>query len=217
MAACKERFWGGRTCSDIRPLCSVIWGFASCSSRVLCAFYCISVFPCEYTIPICTSGKFLGYRLPIASHLQKSLLPYNQIRLVQHLWVFIFVFIFTCKVVLPSPLWPEILSFFKDLVCSWTLIHVSGLAWVSSTIVLHNPVAPNTLGYAVKQFSLYFISDNGEETQETELCTKWRHFCSVRVFDCDNTELWIFKVQLIEVLFHLIYSRWFSATTQRLR
>lgn len=42
-------------------------------------------------------------------------------------------------------------------------------------------------------------------------------FCNVRVFDRDNGELWIFKVQLIEVLFHLIYSRWFSATTQRLR
>lgn len=34
-------------------------------------------------------------------------------------------------------------------------------------------------------------------------------FCNVRVFDRDNGELWIFKVQLIEVLFHLIYSRWF--------
>ena len=49
---------------------------------------------------------------------------------------------------------------------------VSGLAWVSSTTVLSNTVAPNTSGYAVKQFSLDFISDNGEEAQETELCTK---------------------------------------------
>lgn len=60
-------------------------------------------------------------------------------------------------------------------------------------------------------------SDNGEETWEREICTEQRDFCDVRAFDRDNGELWIFKVQLIEVLFHLIYSRWFSATTQRLR
>lgn len=72
---------------------------------------------------------------------------------------------------------------------------------------------------AGNQLSLDFLSssDNGGETWETEICTKQRHFCNVRVFDRDNGELWIFNVQLIEVLFHLIYSRWFSATTQRLR
>lgn len=60
-------------------------------------------------------------------------------------------------------------------------------------------------------------SDNVEETRETEICTEQSAFCNVRVLDRDNGELWIFKVQLIEVLFHLIYSRWFSATTQGLR
>lgn len=72
---------------------------------------------------------------------------------------------------------------------------------------------------AGNHLSLDFLSsnDSAEETWETEICTKQRHFCNVREFDRDNGELWMFKVQLIEVLFHLIYSRWFSATTQRLR
>lgn len=65
--------------------------------------------------------------------------------------------------------------------------------------------------------SLPGSSDNDEEKWETEICTQQRDFCNVRVLDRDNGELWIFKVQLIEVLFHLIYSRWSSATTQRLR